>query len=144
MTDFLTNQSTPSTPVAPGMSEGRPWLDLGPRGTSEGCGIAATWWVPDRFGNTDLTPACNNHDVCSDALFERSDKPLGEVLSCQAGFFSDVYRAGGETFWGKVGGTVLSAVYGTAVSAVALGQWGVNRILDGYDAVASFASNLFS
>ncbi len=115
--------------------ESRPILwgavDLGPDHDALGCGGAGSTAVPDRMFGLDLRQACEGHDACSDPLDAASDRPLGDVLACQARFAGDIYRAGGESWLGKVGGAVAAAIYTPVVAAVALAQWAGNRVVAG-------------
>ena len=138
--------ATPA-PQANPLDEKRPILggiiDLGPSTDGLGCGSKGTTGVPDRFFGLDLLPACINHDARSDPLFERSHKSLGYVLETQARFFGDIVAAGGDSFLGKVGATLVAIPYTAAVTTVALGQYAVNRVIDGVEAIGSFFGSLF-
>lgn len=111
---------------------------LGPATEALGCGSVGTTGVPDKLFGLDLTAACVEHDRTSPPLFERNDKPLGEVLGTQARFFRDIVDAGGDSLLGRIGAGLVAAPYTAAVGLVGVTQWAVNRALDGFDATRSF------
>lgn len=113
---------------------------LGPATAALGCGSAGLTGVPDKILGLDLTAACVEHDRTSPPLFERNDKPLGEVLATQARFFRDIVEAGGDSLLGRIGAGLVAAPYTAAVGLVGVTQWAANRALDGVDAASSFVS----
>lgn len=126
----------PQRPVLGGL------FDLGPSSGAAGCGSAGTTAVPDRIGPYELTAACEAHDACSDPLFNRSDKSLGDVLECQSEFARNIYATNNGSFLSRVGAGLISGIYTAATGTVGLLQWAGNRIVDCASYVGSAVSGI--